>query len=278
MRMDEHSCHGELVSLYSYDLLNDGSDDSKHLDWIESDVQISSDNKGFIISDSKGKVIFTGVTAIYEVTVDVILVKTDNGFGCFNYRTNTVIQPVYDNVHYMVEDDMSIPTYIFVKDNLMQVYDWETGTLSNLTFEDFKPFYDGVGSVKINGKWGVINQKGSIVCEPMFDEIERLDMNFFILDSKEIISKKGAKIISNLPDYMGIYSDRYTYIFDTRPRQFDEEAENIEWYIELYYLEDRIIFYSYTSDDKDTMLLIYNESGQVIPTPSGEIETLLGSL
>ena len=267
-----------MVSLYSYDLLNDGSDDSKHLDWIEADVQISSDNKGFIISDSQGKVIFTGVTAIYEVTVDVILVKTDNGFGCFNYKTNTVIQPLYDNVHYMVEDDMSIPTYIFVKDNLMQVYDWETGTLSDLTFEDFKPFYDGVGSVKINGKWGVINQKGLIICEPMFDEIERLDMNFFILDSKEIISKKGAKIISNLPDYMGIYSDTYTYIFDTRPRQFDEEAENIEWYIELYYLEDRIIFYSYTSDDKDTMLLIYNESGQVIPTPSGEIETLLGSL
>jgi len=39
------------------------------------------------------------------------------------------------------------------------------------TYEDISAFSQGISSVKVNGKWGFINQKNEMVVKPQFDEI-----------------------------------------------------------------------------------------------------------
>ena len=85
------------------------------------------------------------------------------------------------------------------------IYITEQARLYDGAYEDARKFEHGVATVKINGKWGIINQKGIEVIPPKYDKIESFDEGF------ARVRIKGFSGLTNLKGDL-IVAPNYEYI------------------------------------------------------------------
>jgi len=74
--------------------------------------------------------------------------------------------------------DFSNQRAIVISNQKFNFIDTKSNYISNLEFDDAKPFKFGFAPVKIGEKWGAINKNGQIVIEPKFTELWNFNENY----------------------------------------------------------------------------------------------------
>ncbi len=88
--------------------------------------------------------------------------------------------------------------------------------LSNIGFEDAKPFRNGLALVKVNSKWGMINQKNEMIIEPKFVDLWHFNDGFARFYDGQyygFIDNKGGNRNNDKYKFAGDFSYGYSAVF-----------------------------------------------------------------
>ena len=200
----------------------------------------------------------------------IFLINKGSQYGFYNLHTKRMTRLAFDAVYATFEDYDELQSYFFVKeDGLYRIYNAETDSFSKVSFEDFEPFVEGVGPIKIEGKWGILDCKDNLICPPNYEVIDRVKRNFFLIDEKMVVSKKGNIIISDLPESKYLYADDVYGYLTVSERKEGTENDFLYWDLSLYYVEEMILMRVSLSANfepvKDDYLVLLTEDGRIIP-------------
>lgn len=110
-----------------------------------------------------------------------IVVKQDGKYKIINAKQETLLECSYEEVK-AYED--SQPTVY--KDKTGYGYMRSDGSVFiEAQFEDAMPYKGGAAAIKVNGKWGYIDQYGNVIVAPQFEQVTNIlsDGKAFVLDS-----------------------------------------------------------------------------------------------
>lgn len=96
-----------------------------------------------------------------------IVVKQDGKYKIINAKQETLLECSYEEVK--AYEDTQPTVY---KDKTGYGYMRSDGSvLIEAQFEDAMPYKGGVAAIKVNGKWGYIDQYGNVIVTPQFKEV-----------------------------------------------------------------------------------------------------------
>lgn len=110
---------------------------------------------------------------------NVVFAKTDKGYVCLDAQGKAVTKEYYEDARCFLDT-----TYTSVKINGKWGYIDNTGKVQiEPQFEDAKPFSNGLAAVKMNDLWGYIDSTGQIVIDPVFLDANSMNEagNAFVL-------------------------------------------------------------------------------------------------
>ncbi|MCW5961547.1 MAG: WG repeat-containing protein [Pyrinomonadaceae bacterium] len=161
----------------------------------------------FYENDKSGKMDRNGKTIIEPKFDSIIgfngesaLAKKDGLWGIINGSSEWIVKPTYE----FVSDGFFDGYAYVVKDKRYYFIDRKGNKLAE-SFDEARYFWDGLGRIKLDDKWGYIDTQGTMVIPPQFDEagpfsdgIARVEKNRKVF----YINKLGQKVIE-LSENMG---------------------------------------------------------------------------
>lgn len=125
-------------------------------------------------------------------------VELDGKFGLLGADGKYVITPEYDDI-YPVDNGIRVK-----KGNLYGYMNYEGKKITDIEFEVASIYHKGKATVKLNGKWGIINIDGTYVAQPIYDEITIMDEEIIAIlnGEKKILEFNGEYKVSSDYDYM----------------------------------------------------------------------------
>lgn len=185
----------------------------------DSGLYIVTLNKKNGIINKKGDIIleinYDSIKLLTKNTTSII--KSNDKYGVIDENGKVIIEPKLDNLPIL--NDSNITYFVKEKSKLNYkdgnpIFNKKYGLLDNtgkVIVEakfDFLAFQNGVGIVKVENKWGVINQKGNFIINPKFEDIDLNGFKNDLLVVKSgnkwgVIDQKGNFIIT--PKYDELY-------------------------------------------------------------------------
>lgn len=101
--------------------------------------------------------------------------------GFINHQGDFVIEPKYARVKPFLDENIATVQI----DNYWVFIDRDENHVFPVEYEEANPFRDGVATVKINGKWGVINTEGELIVENVYDSMHSLFIDRLCIVKKE---------------------------------------------------------------------------------------------
>lgn len=126
-------------------------------------------------------------------------VKIDRKWGLINPDGKLVIQPIYDAIG---EFDQEFKLTLMQKNGLVGVFDQEPKVVIEPQYEDIKILEKSMLSVKMAGKWKVVNIKNETILNYGFDDVEVLSANFLRFKKENlwgIVNRNGE--ILHMPSF-----------------------------------------------------------------------------
>lgn len=104
---------------------------------------------------------------------NVVFAKTEQGYVCLNGQCERINDVFYEDAKCFLDT-----TYTAVKIDGKWGYIDNTGKICiEPQYEDAKPFTNGLAAVKTKGFWGYIDMEGNIVIEPVFQDANCMNEN-----------------------------------------------------------------------------------------------------
>lgn len=159
--------------------------------FIETDdgEQVINSNFEIISIDTENPFVYQNQVYVLETYEDGerFLVEEDDGYLSIKpdillpIENKSIILPYYVETNTVLQEDNENTRetkygYITVSNILNNTLQWELPCI----YEDAKRFYEGYAPVKINGKWGIIDQKGEIVIDFIYDFMSEVTNNLAI--------------------------------------------------------------------------------------------------
>lgn len=144
------------------------------LDGVENlkNTYIFSNKREQKVVNLNGKVFLSDYKTIHPIFYDhsKFIVEKNNKFGVVDLRNKTLLPIIYDEISDWVEYG---PEAHFIKIN------GKTGLIAQKTFKEFIPpiyenfiYRNGFIFASKKGKYGVLNARGEVLCDFLFDEIK----------------------------------------------------------------------------------------------------------
>ncbi|MDR2621913.1 MAG: WG repeat-containing protein [Dysgonamonadaceae bacterium] len=152
-----------------------------------------------LISDKGIEIIPPIYNYIYDFEKDKALVVKDSLYGLTNEKGVEIIAPQYQKIQKIKGDN-----YLVLKNGL-----W--GVLNTNGHETVAPKYAAVFPCKdgfktfFDGQIGMLDDKGSLMFEPAYEEVGAKDANVFIVVSQNrygILNKEGKQVVAPMYQYI----------------------------------------------------------------------------
>lgn len=157
-------------------------------------------------NDKSGKMDRNGKTIIEPKFDSVIgfngesaLAQKDGLWGIINDRSEWIVKPTYE----FVSDGFFDGYAYVVKDKRYYFIDRKGNKLAE-SFDGARDFWEGLGRIKLDNKWGYIDTQGIMVIPPQFDEAASFSDGIASVEKNGkafYINKLGQKVLE-LPENM----------------------------------------------------------------------------
>jgi len=148
----------------------------------------------WVAFDITGKPLFGGkYDDIKEFDTELAAVKENGKWGLVNVAGKMVVKPAYRDVIRRGNRTYDLLPFIQWK-----VIGEKQRTLLTMEYEDVRPVHPALYSYQIEGKVGLLNEKGGRLTQPLYDEIEPFAKDMAVVrekDSYGVINTKGNVII-----------------------------------------------------------------------------------
>ncbi len=118
------------------------------------------------------------------------------GMGLINKEGKIICTPIYNNIMLLADTD----SWIYMKGGLYGIFDKKDGKqLVEPKYHHINPIHDKVYTYQMYSKWGLLDNLGTKLTEPLFDRIHNFKEGFarFYMDNKcGIINTKGDIIVA----------------------------------------------------------------------------------
>lgn len=144
--------------------------------------------------DATGKSLFGGkYDNIKEFDAELACVKVNGKWGIVNAAGKMVVKPAYRDIVKKATHTYDLLPFIQWK-----VVDQKQQTILTMEYEDVRPVHPVLYSYQIEGKVGLLDEKGGRITLPLYDEIQPFVKEMAIVREKDmygVINSKGNVMI-----------------------------------------------------------------------------------
>lgn len=141
------------------------------------------------VLDLKGNTAFEGEYDYFSMhSKDAITIENNGLQGVININKDIIIESEYEQIILLYNLKIEDGVWVAIKNGKLGYFDIEGNPIGKFGWDDMSNFLDGnTLLIKENGKYGLMDRRGSIVLEPIY--------GYLIIEDNSIILGKGSKLI-----------------------------------------------------------------------------------